>query len=221
MPVGVDDRQLSSLIFQAWSVRPATTLGTMPAAEKARATASRQLIVGTYEHAVVGFGVEKSDVGVRASLTFTNAVHAGAVRCVAAWNGFLSSGGADEAIQLCDLTRRVELGSLLQHQATVTSLEFHASDGRCYMFSASDDGVICAWKCPRWECVHMLKGHRGAVNSLSVHPTGRLALSVGFRSHAEDVESDQWTPGLHHSSSQGRLLRRVVAHRRHVCGSAP
>ena len=155
------------------------TLGTMPAAEKARVRASRQLIVGTYEHAVVGFGVEKSDVGVRASLTFTNAVHAGAVRCVAAWNGFLSSGGADEAIQLCDLTRRVELGSLLQHQATVTSLEFHASDGRCYMFSASDDGVICAWKCPRWECVHMLKGHRGAVNSLSVHPTGRLALSVG------------------------------------------
>lgn len=140
---------------------------------------TRLLAVGTYEHAVVGFGLQEKGAHVEAKLTFTNAVHAGAVRCVASCGHVLSSGGADEAIQLCHLSRRVELGSLLQHEGTVNCIAFHSADGRSFMFSASDDGSIIAWKFPHWECLHILRGHKGPVNSFSLHSSGRLALSVG------------------------------------------
>jgi protein MAK11 len=46
------------------------------------------------------------------------------------------------------------------------------------MLSASEDGTICVWKCKTWECEKVLKAHRGAVTSISMHPSGKLALSV-------------------------------------------
>lgn len=63
----------------------------------------------------------------------------------------------------------------MQHEGTITCLTFHNST---HMLSASEDNTICVWECCTWECLKTLKGHRGHVNSVSVHPSGRLALSV-------------------------------------------
>lgn len=38
-----------------------------------------------------------------------------------------------------------------------------------------------------WEHLKLMKGHRGAVNALAVHPSGRLALSV-----AHDRQLRMW-----------------------------
>jgi WD40 repeat protein len=47
------------------------------------------------------------------------------------------------------------------------------------MFSGSADGSIAVWMAGGgWEHLKLLKGHKGWVNSLAVHPSGRLALSV-------------------------------------------
>jgi len=46
------------------------------------------------------------------------------------------------------------------------------------MLSGSEDKTICVWECRTWDCLKTLKGHRGHINSVSVHPSGRLALSV-------------------------------------------
>ncbi len=30
-----------------------------------------------------------------------------------------------------------------------------------------------------WDCLKTMEGHKGGINSLSVHPSGSVALSVG------------------------------------------
>lgn len=41
------------------------------------------------------------------------------------------------------------------------------------------DGSIVIWDVGSWDPLKTLKGHKGAVIDLSIHPSGKLALSVG------------------------------------------
>ena len=41
-------------------------------------------------------------------------------------------------------------------------------------------GTICIWRTKDWECLKILKGHKGRVNSLAIHPSGKIALSVSI-----------------------------------------
>ncbi|RKP22290.1 WD40-repeat-containing domain protein [Syncephalis pseudoplumigaleata] len=47
------------------------------------------------------------------------------------------------------------------------------------MISTGEDGKLCLWRTKDWECLRVLKGHTGAIHCADVHPTGRVALSVG------------------------------------------
>ena len=44
--------------------------------------------------------------------------------------------------------------------------------------NGGNDGELCIWRSKDWECLLRMKGHKGAVHDVSVHPSGRLALSV-------------------------------------------
>lgn len=89
---------------------------------------------------------------------------------------YLVSGGVDEVINIISMKHRIDAGSLLLHSGTVTALEFLRS---AYLFSASEDGNICIWNSKKgWECEKILRGHKGAVTSLSIHASGKLLLSV-------------------------------------------
>lgn len=60
----------------------------------------------------------------------------------------------------------------------------HNSITPSHMFTGSSDGSIAIWKAGgAWEHMKVMKGHKGAVNSLTIHPSGRLALSVAHDSH--------------------------------------
>lgn len=48
-----------------------------------------------------------------------------------------------------------------------------------YLFSGCDDGTICIWKKGSWMCEKTLRAHTGGVVDVSVHPSGKLALSIG------------------------------------------
>ena len=54
-------------------------------------------------------------------------------------------------------------------------MEFH---GNSHLFSSSDNGTICVWDTRNWECEKTLKGHKDAVHCISVHPLGKMLLSV-------------------------------------------
>eukprot|EP00842_Homolaphlyctis_polyrhiza_P001521 jgi/Hompol1/236/HPOL_001870-RA len=88
----------------------------------------------------------------------------------------MATGSTDEQVKLYDLRIRKEVGTLMHHSGTITSLQFF---GNSHLFTASEDGTIGIVRSSDWELLKTLKGHQSAVHSISVHPTGKILLSVG------------------------------------------
>jgi len=149
-----------------------------------------EVVVGTYEEVLVGHRLVESPVESPDSdsddsssvdpspsfkMTFTDKALCGSVRAVAAQGRILASGGVGEAIHVYDLAKRTQVGTLLEHNGTITCLEFFGN----HLFSGGEDGQVCVWKAKRWTLARVLSGHRGAISSLAIHPSGKLALSSG------------------------------------------
>ncbi|KAK4320341.1 hypothetical protein Pmani_008847 [Petrolisthes manimaculis] len=136
-----------------------------------------EIVVGTNEEYLLGYQLQTNkDGSIRLQQTYANHSHMGSVRQVAVVGNSLVSGSADEVIRIFNLHSRSEEGSIMEHQGTITHLSFY---GTKHLFSASEDGKICIFnKKKKWKCEKTLKGHRGPVSSVSVHPSGKLALSV-------------------------------------------
>lgn len=107
--------------------------------------------------------------------SFTNHAHCGSIRSVASSSKYLVSGSIDEVIHIISMKHRIESGTLVSHTGTITALEFLRS---AFLFSASEDGNIGIWNTRKWECDKILRGHKDAVNSLSIHSSGKLLISV-------------------------------------------
>ncbi|KAF9998887.1 p21-activated protein kinase-interacting protein 1-like protein [Entomortierella chlamydospora] len=135
-----------------------------------------RIVAGTYENILYGVDAYwNEDMTLRLSPIFIFAAHIGCIKSLAIGGNYLASGSTDEKIQLYDLKRRKELGALLQHQGTITSLSFH---NKTHMLSGSDDGKVCVWRSKDWECLKIMKGHQSSVHSIAIHPSGKIALSV-------------------------------------------
>ena len=137
-----------------------------------------EVIVGTYNQVIFSFSFAKDTGNEEKWLfepKFTDQGHAGCIKSVATGAKYLASGSTDETIRLFDLKKHVELGTLMHQNGTITCLAFVEAT---HMLSGSEDGTICIWDCKSWEIEKTLKGHRGAINSISVHPSGRVALSI-------------------------------------------
>ncbi|KAG0720321.1 p21-activated protein kinase-interacting protein 1-like [Chionoecetes opilio] len=135
-----------------------------------------EIIVGTNEEFILGYEAVLKDGGVSLRQTFADHSHSGSVRQVTVGGRMLASGAADEMIRIFNLKTRTEVGIVMEHHGTVSSLAFH---GTTHLFSAAEDGNICIYKHGKWQCEKTLRGHRGGVVGLAVHPSGRMALSVG------------------------------------------
>ncbi|KAI8870299.1 WD40 repeat-like protein [Ramicandelaber brevisporus] len=169
--------------------------------------------VGTYERNLYGVSAKwtaessssKDEEPQRLSLEpeYIFPAHAGCIKAMATGGRFLASGSTDELIHLYDTRRRKELGTLAQHSGTITSLVFH---GTVNMLSASDDGEICVWRSKDWECLATLKGHKGSVNAVTIHPSGKLALSVGV-----DKSLRVWNLETGKQASTSRLRQEGIA----------
>ncbi|XP_045907901.1 p21-activated protein kinase-interacting protein 1-like, partial [Micropterus dolomieu] len=135
-----------------------------------------ELIAGSYEQTTFGYRVKTDEKEWTAMANFTHHAHTASISAVAASERFVVTGSKDETIQLYDMKKRVEHGALLHHDGTITCLEFY---GTSHLLSGGEDGIICVWSTKKWECLKSIKAHKGHVTSLSVHPSGKLALTVG------------------------------------------
>lgn len=135
-----------------------------------------ELVAGSYEQVVCGYRVKTDKKEWTAEADFTHHAHTASISAVAASERFVVTGSKDETIQLYDMKKRVEHGALLHHDGTITCLEFYGSS---HLLSGGEDGLMCVWSTKKWECLKTIKAHKGQVTSLSVHPSGKLALSVG------------------------------------------
>ncbi|KAL6063801.1 Protein mak11 [Balamuthia mandrillaris] len=108
--------------------------------------------------------------------TFIYSSHLNSVRALASYKHLLASGSADESIKVYDLKKKVEEATLLEHSGPITSVALYEH----HLLAGSQDGAITVFDGENdWDCAATLKAHKGGVLALSVHPTGRLALSVG------------------------------------------
>jgi WD40 repeat protein len=85
-----------------------------------------------------------------------------------------------------------------------TSLESLAFYGSSHLISGGGDGELCIWRSSDWECLLRMKGHKGAVYDVAIHPSGRAALSV-----AADCKLMLW------NLTTGAAVRKLLA-----CGPA-
>uniref|UniRef100_A0A3B3CRI5 PAK1 interacting protein 1 n=1 Tax=Oryzias melastigma TaxID=30732 RepID=A0A3B3CRI5_ORYME len=134
------------------------------------------LVAGSYEQIIVGYRVKTGEKEWTAEADFTHHTHTASISAVAASQRFVVTGSKDETIQLYDMKKRTEHGALLHHDGTITCLQFY---GDSHLLSGAEDGLMCVWSTKKWECLKSIKAHKGHVTSLSVHPSGKLALSVG------------------------------------------
>lgn len=111
--------------------------------------------------------------------TFSTKSHTASIRCVASNGRFVASGGADDRIAIYDFEDRKFVDDLYVHDGTVTTLAFTPDGG--HLLSGGEDGKINVIKSNSWKLEKCFqKAHKGsAVNHISIHPSGKLALSIG------------------------------------------
>ncbi|KAK9816721.1 hypothetical protein WJX72_004220 [[Myrmecia] bisecta] len=143
------------------------------------------LVAGCYERFLFGYTFSSATESKAAGLhrSFTYPAHQGPVKCVAVGAQLVASGGADDQIHLYDLQAGTDLGFLMSPgDGAVTAVKFYtprATAAPTHLFSGSADGGLSIWKAGGgWECLKTLKGHRREITGLTIHPTGRLALTT-------------------------------------------
>lgn len=143
---------------------------------------SFRIVTGSYEHNLLclSLSLRKNKKGETTELftpIFHFTPHTQSIRSVTAGKRFLFSGSNDEHIRVYDLKLRKELGTIDEHQGSVTAMKFYldkwlitgGGDGKLYIFNKSKD----------WEDMRELKGHKGEINAISIHPSGKLGLTAG------------------------------------------
>ena len=109
--------------------------------------------------------------------SFAVPAHTGYIKSVTSCPRFLVSGGTDETVRIFDLKKRRDVGSLSQHDGAVSALAFA---GTSHLLTGGDDGRIGLFRIKDWECLHVFK-HKKVVKSLAIHPSGKVAMSVGLK----------------------------------------
>lgn len=136
-----------------------------------------RIATASYEHSLLCLSLTLYNDGSVFMPIFHFTPHIQSIRCLARSKRYLVSGSNDEHIRIYDLQKRKELGTLMQHEGSVTVLEFFDDK---WLLSAGDDGKICLWRTKDWEVLGELKGHKaGGINDISIHPSGKIAISAG------------------------------------------
>lgn len=133
----------------------------------------------THEGILIGWKADNTEEGLSLELQFAFKAHAGPIQTILSArpgaHQLLLCGCSDGAIELFDVHTKASVGQLLEHKAGVTAIDSHGS----HLLSGDASGALVVWRCHDWTPLTKLKGHTRSVNSISVHPSGRVALSVG------------------------------------------
>ncbi|KAK1236215.1 Protein mak11 [Marasmius sp. AFHP31] len=146
-------------------------------------TGKFKIVAGSYEKLLYGLEgstslSESKEIQFDLKPIFMFPAHVSCIKAVAASPGgkWLTTGSADEIIKVWDLRRKKEIGGLMHHEGSITQLHFAS---RSHLLSASEDGTLCLFHARDWLVLRSLKGHKARVNCVAVHPSGKVALSVG------------------------------------------
>ncbi|KAL3537738.1 hypothetical protein ACH5RR_001104 [Cinchona calisaya] len=144
------------------------------------------LIAGSYERFIWGFKLKSHKHPPSFSLIplFSTPSHLSPIKCTAVSGSVAVTGGSDDTIKIYDLSTSSEIGSL-HYASSITSLSFFTPPSSSValprnLIAAADDGAVIIYDADPFVHLKTVKMvHKKGVNDLSVHPSGRLALSVG------------------------------------------
>ncbi|XP_071707750.1 uncharacterized protein [Rutidosis leptorrhynchoides] len=148
------------------------------------------LVAGSYERFIWGFKLKTlkhSTETLTLSPIFTFPSHLSPIKSVAVSGCLAVSGGSDDTIKIYDLSTSSEIGSLNDPTSTITSLCLYTPQTTVTsfprnLFSAYDDGYISIYDADPFVHLKRIKVHKQGVNDMCVHPSGKLALTVGIDS---------------------------------------
>lgn len=111
--------------------------------------------------------------------TFATHSHTASVRCMSIGGKFLASGGTDDKVVVIDMKTRKEHTVLMNHDGTINTVAF--TNGGTHLLTGSDDGSIIVTRTGNWQIEKIWKKAHGGqpVTAIAVHPSDKLALSVG------------------------------------------
>ncbi|XP_022129142.2 p21-activated protein kinase-interacting protein 1-like [Pieris rapae] len=138
-----------------------------------------ELVVGTYEGFLLGYSLRTEDEVTKIKQTFATHSHTASVRCISIAGKFLASGGTDDKVVVIDLKTRKEHTVLMNHDGTVNTVAF--THNGTHLLTGSDDGSIIVTRTGNWQIEKVWKKAHGGqpVTAIAVHPSNKLALSLG------------------------------------------
>lgn len=153
-----------------------------------------RICVGSYEHILYGINADIStcsgsndQLAVTFNPVYMFEAHTAQIKTCAIGGRYLASGGVDEVLKLYDLRKRRDLGNLLSHDGTITSIKFpptttaeQQQQQPTHMLSADENNKLIIWRIKDWTPQVQLTTRHGKVNDLSIHPSGKICLTVGI-----------------------------------------
>ncbi|KAL8468530.1 hypothetical protein ACS0TY_031660 [Phlomoides rotata] len=142
------------------------------------------LVAGSYERFIWGFKLKSRKHPNSLALTplFTFPSHLSTIKTVAVSGTAAVSGGNDDCIKIYDLSSSSEIGSF-HHSSSITAVSFFSppslSSFPRNLIAADAEGSLSIYDADPFVHLKTVKVHKKGVNSLSVHPSGKLALTVG------------------------------------------
>ncbi|KZV58271.1 p21-activated protein kinase-interacting protein 1-like [Dorcoceras hygrometricum] len=141
------------------------------------------LVAGSYERFIWGYSLKSAKHSSTFTLNplFSFPSHLSTIKSVAVSGSAAVSGGNDDTIKIYDLSTSSEIGSL-HHSSAVSSLSFYSPPSISFprnLVSGDADGSVSIYDVDPFVHLKTVKVHKKAVNSLSIHPSGKLALTVG------------------------------------------
>ncbi|EMR10505.1 hypothetical protein PNEG_01217 [Pneumocystis murina B123] len=145
---------------------------------------SLRIIAGTYEGILYGIDVilslkDDMKINIHFNPVWMFESNHGCIHTIAIGGRYLVCGGVDEVIKLYDLRKKKDIGSLHHQSGTITGLVFSSFTSPKFLISVSDDGTMAFFRTKDWLPLSTIKTHHGRINSISIHPSGKIALTVG------------------------------------------
>ncbi|KAG8459064.1 hypothetical protein KFE25_002471 [Diacronema lutheri] len=138
---------------------------------------SAVIVIGTYAGHVLAFTVHADrDAGRILAPILGLKAHGGSVRSVCTSGRFAVSASSDETMSVFDLVKVVDLGQLYQDSRGVSTVAMY---GGSHLLTGSDGGRMAIFRSSDWEELTSMAAHPSGVVDVAIHPSGRLALSVG------------------------------------------
>lgn len=138
------------------------------------------LIAGSYEKFLWGYTYNLKSQTVLNHL-FTYSSHISPIKSIAAVGTAAASAASDDSIKLYDLSTSCEIGSILVSNP-VNVLSFFASPAAPtvprHLITGGGDGSVEIYDVDPFVSLKKVDVHKKGINDLTVHPSGRVALTV-------------------------------------------